>query len=634
MDIEIFKGQIQGQEVSLGMLKKKRVIAFMRDKKYLVPRDLEKKLIPIPQEYDIDKLKKSDSAIGEIISYYLNRRDLEQSTFVRFLREYYLLHVVKKDELIEQLDEAGKNLLGKLIDKILDPRYIKQGSCLLNYWKEGKVISSYCWLDMELLFDTFLNQIDRVFLENKEPVVTYPLRYSISELSSETEKDLLDIFSERVKQWFKWREVLRKEPDFYNYIVHWIFTILDKFYPEDQEAIKELSQKAEQAEIFANPGIITSLQQGQDFEVETLKDVTFNKQLLYYFSMQYLYDGKELRFKRYNTASFGYQDIFASLANSYGTIPLFTALNPPYSFTSQILVEWALANLDFSALRGNPQIDPYNLMSNVLSFLLSIASAKAESFEEMKYFAAKIIQTITTDEILKEAIKAKKTTELSMQGKQGSDVEVDEKEVEEQKKTLQDILTTYINTLNIAEDRKKELEEIANGFDYILKPYDEVKNEKTKYLKINPELAKELNDFQKDFMLSLQLTGDIEILNKIAEIFVFFNKAIEHSDASTINALALQMWLISLSKGGKLDWLKEEATIKNEYETLVKTCFLTNTPLPGFIQLKYPIAEMTSPTLIVFSANNVKDMLVLKDISEKQNVDLYAKVLANLEAIY
>ena len=637
MDIKLYQGELQGKEITLGILKNKKILAFMRDNKYLVPRDREKKLITIPDDINVSALKKTSKEITKIIDYYLNRVDLQNTAFGVYLTEYYFKHLSQKDAIIEELDEEGKALLGNFIEKIFSPKYFKKGSCITNYWKEGKVAAYYCWLDMELILDTFLNQIDKVLLEGKKPVVTYPLRYSISRLSEETTSEIEKVIQERLKKWLGWRGILRKDVFFYNYLIHWLFEMLNAFYPENEAEIKELSQKAERAEILSKPEIITAIQQGQDYETDNFASITLNKHLLYYFSMQFLFSGNAMTFKDYNSPSFGYQDIFPSIANSYSTIPLFTAINPPFTLAAQVIVEWVIQNFDFKLLQGNPQLDPYNLLSNTLTLFLSIVSAKASNFKEMKYLAAKVVEKMLTDEIIKDAIKGKKINEMSMQGKESNDIEVTEEELKDQKQLLTDSINNYINALELPEERKKELEEIANEFSCIQKSYEEFKNEKTKHLKIDEELIQEINDFQKDFILSLQMVeNNTEVLNAIAKLFIFFNEIMKNGDASTVNSLALYMWMISIANQGKIDWIinTNDKEITNEETILTKVCSLNNTPLPGFVTLEYPIAEMTSPTLIVFTANNLKEMLLLKDVSEKMANHMYEKILTHLAKIY
>ncbi len=413
MDVVIFKGTLQKSQITLSLLEKRKVLGFQKEGKYLVPRDKNKELIKLTDKFDLTKIKKNSKEAVKAVEFYLNNPEVSGTSYGSYLIEYYIKELSKKDVLIEELDEDGKNFFKPIIENLVKPAFLKKASFYPEYYKESKVLSRYAHLDLELVFTTILRNIEDLLFNEKKPITIFPLRYSTRNVKEEDITKIGEITSKKIAAWFGWRSVLRKASPLYNYIIYWIHEILEKMYPEDQEAIKEVAEDTERAEVFSNPDVLTALQKGEDFQAEDFSKVSLNKQILYYFSMQYLFEEKELTFKKYNNASsFGYHDLLISMANIYTSIPLFTSFNPPFSMISGGLVEWLEKGLSFKALQGNKEVDPYNIMPNALTFYLSLVFNKTPKPKYRKYLLAKSIEKILSPKVLEGGMKRQKQTNL------------------------------------------------------------------------------------------------------------------------------------------------------------------------------------------------------------------------------
>ena len=642
MDVVLFKGTLQKSQITFGLLEKRRVLGFEKEGKYLVPRDKNKELIKLTDDFDLTKIKKNTKTAEKAVEFYLNNPEVSGSSFGSHLIEYYINEMSKKDTILEELDDNGRNFLKPIIESILKPAYIKKSSFFPDYYKESKVISRYAYLDLELVFNTILRNIDDLIFKNKQPVAIYPLRYSTRSVKEEDLAKINEIVGDRISTWFKWRTILRKASPFYNYIIFWVFEILEKMYPEDQEAIKEVAEDTERAEVFSKPDVLNSLQQGADYVAEDFSSVSLNKQILYYFSMQYLFEEKNLTFKKYNNAtSFGYQDLLISMANIYTSIPLFTSFNPPFSMISGGLVEWLEKGLSFRALQGNKQVDPYNIMPNALTFLLSLVYKTTSNPKYRKYVLAKTIEKLLTPSVLEEGLKWQQQSNLAMQGKDISSetIEFSQDEVKEKQASIKELVSNYVKELKVRKDKQTELDTIIESITVIDKKFEDMKDERDNFLEINAKYKKEISDFQKDFMLSLQLfEKDKKILNSIADLLNFVNEYILLGNSSSLYGFSLLLWLVSLTKGGTLDWLQEqvETELNSDEESgvLALVCSQYNTSIQGLKIRELPLIETTAPTVILQTTQNLSELLVTKDIAEKEKSTIYTLLLKNLKEIY
>jgi hypothetical protein len=425
-------------------------------------------------------------------------------------------------------------------------------------------------------------------------------------------------------------------------MIHWVFQVLENLYPEDQEEIKETVEDAERIELFNNPDVLTAIQTGNDFEAEDFAQVSLNKHLLYYYSMQYTFDEKELTFKKYKqTPSFGYQDIFVSMANFYASMPLFSNFNPLFSMITGGLVEWIEQNLTFQAMRGNQQMDPYNIIPNALTFLMSIIGSKSKKLKEKKYILIKTLQKLLDADKLKEGLSWVKQSQIAFQGKDPAkfSTEVTDEEVQEKLKEIDEKAKEYIKGLKVAPVKKKEFNLLIDELAVIDKTYEEMKGERDKHLLVDAKYKKKLTDFQKDFLLSLQMfEKDKAILNEISNLFEFFNHYAIIGNTTALFGFAIMLWMITITKGGSLDWLKvEEPTtvkIKEESKTMARVCIRYNTILQGFLIKGYPLIETTAPTLIIQSTQNLSEFILAKDTAKEKKNHIYSEMLKNLKSIY
>ena len=71
MDLVLYKGTLQNSEVSFGLMKSKKSLAFEKDGKYLFPRDKQKQIIELSDDVDYKGYWES---VG-----YSNSGDLDES---------------------------------------------------------------------------------------------------------------------------------------------------------------------------------------------------------------------------------------------------------------------------------------------------------------------------------------------------------------------------------------------------------------------------------------------------------------------------------------------------------------------------------------------------------------------------
>ncbi len=642
MDAIIFKGTLQKSQITLVLLEKRKVLGFQKEGKYLVPRNKNKELIKLTDEFDLTKIKKNSKEAVKAVEFYLNNPEVSGTSFGSYLIEYYINELSQKDNLLEELDEDGKSFFKPIIENILKHTFLKKASFFPDYNKEAKVLSRYAHIDLELVFTTILRNIEDLLFKEKDPIAIFPLRYSTRAVKEEDITKIGEITSKRFEIWFGWRKILRKASPLYNYLVYWIHEILEKMYPEDKESVKEVAEDTERAEVFSNPDVLTALQQGEDFEAEDFSKVSMNKQILYYFSMQYLFEEKGLTFKKYDKASsFGYQDLLMSMANIYTSIPLFTSFNPPFSMISGGLVEWLEKGLSFKALQGNREVDPYNIMPNALTLYLSLVFSKTPNPKYRKYLLAKSIEKILSPKVLEGGMKWQKQTNLAMQGKDAlaENIETTEDEVKEKQATISEMVTNYIKELKVRKDKQTELDAIIEEMDIIDKKFEEMKEERDKFLKVDAKYKKDISDFQKDFILTVQLfEKDKKVLNSLGMLFEFINQYILLGNSSGLYGFSLLLWLVSLTKGGTISWLQdgvgEGLSSEEECKVLSTICVKYNTSLQGMKIRQLPLIETTAPTVILQATQNLSEILVAKDIAKKEKNMIYKLLLANLSEIY
>jgi hypothetical protein len=228
-----------------------------------------------------------------------------------------------------------------------------------------------------------------------------------------------------------------------------------------------------------------------------------------------------------------------------------------------------------------------------------------------------------------------------MQGKNANvdSIEISEEENQEKMKEIQESLDKYAKSLRLRKEKQEEIKQIVEKMSIIDKDFDEMKNERDTYLKIEEKSKELLTDFQKDFLLSVQLfENNKKTLNTFAKLFDFTNKYIVLGNASSLYGLALMFWMISITEEGKLKWLNEEIVEKpnlsDECKTLTRVCTRFNTSLQGLKLRDHPLIETTAPTIIVQTAQNLNELLVAKDISEEGNYPFYDALITNLTSIY
>jgi hypothetical protein len=642
MDVVLYKGTLQKSTITFGLIEKRKILGFEKGGKHLVPRDKNKQLIELPEDIDLKKIKKNSKESIQAIEFYLNNPDLEKTAYGAFLIDYYINEISKKDEILEELDDEGKNFFKPFFTQFFSTNFLKNSAFHYDYYKESKVISRYCLLDLELVFSTIIRDVEDLVFKDKQPIAIFPMRYSTREVKDEDLNKISELVGSKLEKWFTWRKVIRKAPYLFNYIVNWIHQILEKMYPEDNEAVKDISEDAERAEVLSNVGILNALQQGEDFEADTISQASLNKHILYYLSMQFLFEDKQLSFKKYQkTLSFGYHDILISMANIYTSIPLFTTFNPPFSMIAGGLIEWIDKDLSFQALQGNRQLDPYNIIPNAFSLYLSIVSSKSKILKERKYLLAKSIEKILTPKIIEEGLKWQKQTSLAMQGKDATEeeVKITVEDLETKQKEIHEKLDKYVKSLRLRTEKKTPLDKIIETMETIDKDYEEMKDERDNFLKIEEKYKTILSDFQKDFILSTQLFETDETnLNTLAQLFDFINKYIVYGSSSSLYGFAVLIWFISITQEGSWKWIGEKVEspikLKDESKTIANVCTKYNTSLQGMLIRGRPLIETTAPTIILQMTQNLSELLITKDISKKEKYPFYSNTLKYISEVY
>ena len=59
MDVVLFEGTLQNAKISFGLLTKQKALVFEKGGKYLLPKDRSQKVIELPEEVDLTKIKKT-----------------------------------------------------------------------------------------------------------------------------------------------------------------------------------------------------------------------------------------------------------------------------------------------------------------------------------------------------------------------------------------------------------------------------------------------------------------------------------------------------------------------------------------------------------------------------------------------
>ncbi len=645
MDLTLFKGELLNKPVELILEKENKILSFKSENKFLRPKDEKKELIKIAEDIDITKINSKDTeTIEKILKFYLTNSKIYNTAYNAFLLDYYLKERVNADEIINKLDEEGQAIFRKIYSIISDKAFLKRGTCIFDYTKEAKVIARYATMDLKLIIENLMTNIKDVIFKNAKPVAIFPLRYSVEKITNDDVDKMKKIYAEKITQWLKWREILRENKLFYRYLVNWLYMMLETMYPVEEKDIKELINNAEQNELYSKMEVIASLQQRKNHEIHDFVDLSLNKHLLNYLTSEFLTIERQIVVKKYDTPTFGYPNVLVSIASTFTSLPLFTSFNPPSSFAGSGLFEWSLRNLNFELIRENQQVDPYNLMPNLITFFLSSVAKFTNDIDEIKYLTAKIIPKIFSKDITKEAIKWTKQTEAAMQGKGLNDIEeITDEEVEKNIKNLNEILENYIAQIDsIDASRKEELDNIINNnLNIIDKSYEEVREEKDQFLQtIDEKSLKELLDMQKDFLISLQLVeNDKKTLNVVAKMFPLLSKVQSDYNGFPHDILGIMLlaWMASIKNKGKFDWLFNEADALDselEGELFSSICLINNTVIPGFLIKSYPLIETTAPTLILQGAQNIKELLLLKDLSEDNKENLYLSLMRNISDIY
>lgn len=106
------------KEVIFGLDTKNKLLVFQSEGKFLRPRDSNKELVKIPDDFELSKIKKNSPEINKIIKSYASNAKIIGTAFNAFLNAYIFQEV---SELIAQLDEKGKNSLIKLLVTFMNP---------------------------------------------------------------------------------------------------------------------------------------------------------------------------------------------------------------------------------------------------------------------------------------------------------------------------------------------------------------------------------------------------------------------------------------------------------------------------------------------------------------------------------
>ncbi|MHA1398664.1 MAG: hypothetical protein ACTSSF_13315 [Candidatus Heimdallarchaeaceae archaeon] len=614
MDTVLFKGVLQGSEITFGLLIKRKVLGFAKDGKYLVPRGKNKELITLPDEIKLSKIKKDSKETKKAVEFYLNNPELEKTGYGSYLIDFYIQELVKKEEIIGELDEEGKKFFEPLITRCLSSKYLKRASFHYDYFKESKVIARFALIDLELVFSTILRNIDDLVFKDQKPVQIFPLRYSTRAVTKEDLGKLSAIVAQKIEQWFVWRKTLRKAP--------------------------YLAETAERAEILNNADVLTALQGGENFEAEEFSSISLNKHILYYMSMQFLFDEKQLFIKKYKkTPTFGYQDLLISVANIFTSFPLFANFNPLFSMITGGILEWIDKDLSFQALKGNRQLDPYNIIPNAFTFYLSLISSKTTNIKQRKFLLAKSLVKLLNERNIEEGLKWQKQSSLAMQGKdvKNEQIEFTKEDIAKKRKEIEEKLEKYTKSLRLRKEKQAELEEIVSSMGLIDIKFEDLKDKRDELLTIKQEYKKDLSDFQKDFILSMQIfEKDETILNLVAQLFMFTNKYILRGSSTALYGFSLLLWMITISYEGSLSWLSELPTEDGieEGKIISLICTRYNTSLQGLEIKEHPLIESTAPTIIIQTAQNLNELLVAKDIDEEENHPFYRVLLANIHRVY
>ncbi|MCK4972020.1 MAG: hypothetical protein KAS52_01775, partial [Candidatus Heimdallarchaeota archaeon] len=118
----------------------------------------------------------------------------------------------------------------------------------------------------------------------------------------------------------------------------------------------------------------------------------------------------------------------------------------------------------------------------------------------------------------------------------------------------------------------------------------------------------------------------------------FINQYILLGNSSSLHGFSLLLWLVSLTKGGSISWLQdsigEDLSAEEECKVISKICVQYNTSLQGMKIRQLPLIETTAPTVILQATQNLSEILVAKDIAEKEKNSIYTLLLTNLSEIY
>jgi hypothetical protein len=152
--------------------------------------------------------------------------------------------------------------------------------------------------------------------------------------------------------------------------------------------------------------------------------------------------------------------------------------------------------------------------------------------------------------------------------------------------------------------------------DIIDKKFEEMKEERDKFLKVDAKYKKDISDFQKDFILTVQLfEKDKKVLNSLGMLFEFINQYILLGNSSGLYGFSLLLWLVSLTKGGTISWLQdgvgEGLSSEEECKVLSTICVKYNTSLQGMKIRQLPLIETTAPTVILQATQNLSEVKYL-----------------------
>ena len=133
----------------------------------------------------------------------------------------------------------------------------------------------------------------------------------------------------------------------------------------------------------------------------------------------------------------------------------------------------------------------------------------------------------------------------------------------------------------------------------------------------------------------MEKTKDDKELEQFADLFSVFNKYNSLGVPNDIYDYLLLIWVGSIAEKGSINWLFEKGEELNEEEEiklLTSICLKNNTVLAGYKSKQYPLIESTAPTFILQSAQNLKELIIAKDL--KEEYDIYTPLLKQLKKIY